>query len=114
MPIQIISSPIKMIAYLSGEIDHHTAAAMREELDEVLIRQAPQILCLDFGDVSFMDSSGVGLVMGRFRSIQSFGGRLEVVNLSPQIFRIMKMSGLEKLAVIKQKDMQISSNSKLT
>lgn len=104
MPVEIISSPLRMTAALSGEIDHHNALALRTEIDEALQRQRPSILRLDFNDVTFMDSSGVGLVMGRYRTVQTFGGRLEAVNLSPQIYKVFKLSGLEKLAKIKQKE----------
>ena len=66
-------------------------------------RPMPKVLKLDYGDVTFMDSSGVGLVMGRVRTMSPFGGRIIVSNLSPQTYKVMQLAGLEKLAVLKKK-----------
>ena len=55
----------RLTAFLSGEIDHHSAKTIREEIDLAVSEQIPKELWLDFRDVSFMDSSGIGLVMGR-------------------------------------------------
>lgn len=101
MPVEIQSTPSAMTAYLSGEIDHHQAPAIRLKIDDAVQRQKPPLLKLDFGDVEFMDSSGVGLVMGRYRLVKSYGGGMEVVNLPIQIYKVMKLSGIEKLATIK-------------
>ena len=92
--------------FLSGEIDHHSAAGIRKRIDEETDRLLPQLLVLDFGNVSFMDSSGVGLVMGRYRNVSAHGGRLEAVNLSPWCYKIMKMSGLDKIAKIQMTGVQ--------
>lgn len=71
MGVEIISNPLSVSALLSGEIDHHTAAAMRADIDAAAAAQQPKILRLDFADVTFMDSSAVGLVMGRYRLLQA-------------------------------------------
>lgn len=89
-----------MTVFLSGEIDHHSAAEIRKAIDEETDKLLPQLLVLDFGAVTFMDSSGVGLVMGRYRNVSAHGGRLEAVNLSAWCYRIMKLSGLDKIAKI--------------
>ena len=104
MSVRVISTPLRVTAYLSGEIDHHSAAAIRDEIDMAVQKQCPQILRLDFGEVTFMDSSGVGLVMGRYRCVEPLGGKLEVTNLSEQIYKIMKLSGIETLAKISKKE----------
>ena len=100
MSVKIISSQQKMTAYLDGEIDHHNAAFIREEIDNEIMSSKPGVLKLDFDKVTFMDSSGIGLVMGRYRTISLYGGKLIVSNLSPQFYRIMKLSGIEKLSTI--------------
>ncbi len=87
-------------AYLDGEIDHHTAKGIREEIDAAIERNSPSLLILDFRDVTFMDSSGIGLVMGRYRQIKLTDGELHVTNTSPQIFKVMRLAGLDRLAVI--------------
>ena len=66
MQVRIDKNEQTLIAYLSGDIDHHTAKSIREEIDKEINDFSPSLLILDFGDVSFMDSSGIGLVMGRF------------------------------------------------
>lgn len=88
-------------AYLSGEIDHDSAAQIRVRVDGMAQELKPGLLCLDFGGVSFMDSSGVGLVMGRFRQMKLLGGRLRVQNYSDSLYRIFAMSGLEGLGVLR-------------
>ena len=74
MPVQIISTPMRITAFISGEIDHHNAARIREAIDSSAEKQGPKVLRIDFSDVSFMDSSGVGLVMGRYKVVNSYGG----------------------------------------
>ncbi len=90
-------------AYLSGEIDHHNAPMIRETIDEYVSFRQPDRLVLDFGDVTFMDSSGIGLVMGRYRLIEGKNCSLYIVNLSEHAYRVMQLAGLEKLAVLKKK-----------
>ena len=104
MPVKIISTKQRVTAFLEGEIDHHTAATLRLEIDEAIGRNKPKTLKLDFADVTFMDSSGIGLVMGRFRTIQPLGGKLIVSNLSSQVYRIMQLAGLEKIAKISKRE----------
>ena len=81
-----------LVAYLSGEIDHHSAQYLRDEIDSVLQSRMPQTLVLDFSAVSFMDSSGVGLILGRGRYISSLGGRLTVQNPPPQICKMLDLA----------------------
>lgn len=87
-------------AYLSGEIDHHSAASIREKIDAAAEQNMPSLLVLDFTGVTFMDSSGIGLVMGRYRNISRRGAKLHITGTSPQIYKVMKLSGIEKLATI--------------
>lgn len=92
-----------MKAALSGEIDHHSVRDVRERIDMELDINRPKTLFLDFGKITFMDSSGIGLVLGRCRKTQLYGGKVEILNPSPQIKKVMKLSGLERLAVIDEK-----------
>ncbi len=89
---------------LSGEMDHHNAAALRLEADEAIQSALVPNVRLDFGDVTFMDSSGIGFVLGRYRIVESYGGNLEVVNLSRRLYSMMKLAGLEKLVTLKAKN----------
>ena len=90
-------------ALLSGEIDHHNAPQIREAIDECVAFRHPDSLILDFGDVTFMDSSGIWLVMGRYRLIEGKNCSFYIVNLSEHAYRVMQLAGREKIAVLKKK-----------
>ncbi|MGN0468660.1 MAG: anti-sigma factor antagonist [Acutalibacteraceae bacterium] len=90
--------------YLDGEIDHHSASLIRISIDDAIISKRPQLLVLDFGKVTFMDSSGIGLVMGRYKLMKSVGGRIRAENLSASAYKVMKLAGLERLGEIKQRE----------
>ncbi len=104
MSVKIVTSQQKMTVYLEGEIDHHNASFIREDIDSAIMTEKPEVLKLDFDNVTFMDSSGIGLVMGRYRTLSVYGGKLIVSNLSHQHYKIMKLSGLEKLATINKRE----------
>lgn len=104
MAIKISSTPMRVTVVLSGEMDHHNAAALRLEADEAIQSALAPNVRLDFGDVTFMDSSGIGFVLGRYRIVESYGGNLEVVNLSRRLYSMMKLAGLEKLVTLKAKN----------
>lgn len=103
MAIKISSSAARMTVHLSGEIDHHNAAVIRFEADEAIQASRPSCLRIDFSDVSFMDSSGIGFVMGRYRLVNSYGGRVDVIGLSERLYLMMKLAGLENLVKLEKK-----------
>ena len=86
-----------LTAYLGGDIDHHTSKNIREAIDTEMAKLMPSVLRLDFRDVHFMDSSGVGLVMGRYKTALVYGCRVIVASMPPKVEKIMKMSGLGKI-----------------
>lgn len=100
MSVRIYLADDLLTACLIGEIDHHSAKAIREEIDEAAGRARPERLMLDFRDVTFMDSSGIGLVMGRYAMMRELGGELLIDNMPAHIKKVMKLAGLEKLANI--------------
>ena len=89
-----------LTAKLSGEIDHHHAPSIRQKIDALTEQLKPQQLHLDFSGVSFMDSSGIGLIMGRSKLIKECGGSLEVKNTQPYIRRVLRLSGIERIVKI--------------
>ena len=99
--MELIQDGQRLTAQLTGEIDHHTAREMRERIDAAVIRGEITTLCLDFGGVTFMDSSGIGLIMGRYRLMQGRGGEVEVVKASKRMKKLMEMAGLGLLNVIR-------------
>lgn len=90
-----------MTAYLSGDLDHHSAADMRREIDSSAERTRPRHLQLDFSKVQFMDSSGIGLIMGRYREMSLLGGDVAVINIPKHLERLISLSGITALGVIK-------------
>ena len=100
MAIEINIKGEVLTDYLKGELDHHTAAEMRADIDNAIELNMPELLVLDFSGVSFMDSSGIGLVMGRYRNLARRGAKLHISGASPQIYKVMKLAGLERLATL--------------
>ncbi len=100
MNVQINVTDEQITVCLTGELDHHSAKQVREEIDRALESNRPNSLVLDFKNVGFMDSSGIGLVMGRYKLMQSFGGSVRVANTPGHIKKVMKLAGLDKLAQI--------------
>ncbi len=89
-------------ARLCGEIDHHSATTIRRELDDGIDRYRPAVLRLDASAVDFMDSSGLGLIMGRYAHMQRLGGTLILYRPSEQVTRIVRMAGMERIITIEQ------------
>ena len=94
----------EITAYLSGEIDHHSAVELRRRIDEAVLAGTSEWLILDFSGVTFMDSSGIGLIMGRWRLMQEQGGRLTVRGVPKTLRKVMRVSGLDKLGVLEEKE----------
>lgn len=90
-------------AHIYGELDHHIAKQIREEIDLTCQRTEPRELVLDFSELSFMDSSGIGLIMGRYRMMQLLSGRVSIVGAAPQIKKVLKLSGISGLVEFKEK-----------
>lgn len=102
MPVKIQQNGEVLTAYLSGELDHHTAKEMREEIDLAIEINMPSLLILNFAEVTFMDSSGIGLVMGRYRNLSKRGAELHVSETPSQIYRVMQLAGIERLAKLER------------
>ena len=90
-----------LTVYLSGEIDHNRAADNRASIDSRINSIRPKRLELDFSKVSFMDSSGIGLIMGRYRAVGLIGGDLKIKNIPENLSRIIELSGVTSLGVLR-------------
>ena len=82
---------------LKCEIDHHTARQIREKIDREIFTHRPDIIYLDFSQVRFMDSSGIGLIIGRSQVADAIGSSVRLVGLSPVLIKIIRLSGIEKI-----------------
>ncbi|GHU57849.1 anti-sigma F factor antagonist [Clostridia bacterium] len=94
MNIEIINEGERVTAVLSGDIDHHALQTARLSIDTVIESACPDELVLDFKNVNFMDSSGIGLILGRRRKLP--GGKVYVINANRHIKRILLLAGLDK------------------
>ncbi len=80
-----------------GELDHHSAGEVREAIDREITLRKIKNLVLDFNKVSFMDSSGIGVIAGRYKLINSLGGKTMVIRANEQVDKILEISGLKKI-----------------
>lgn len=103
MNVQLSYKEGVLTAFLAGEIDHHSAREMREQIDEAAQKHKPYCLRLDFSQVPFMDSSGIGLILGRVRLLQYWKGRVVLCGMSAQLGRMVELAGIGSLAVIERR-----------
>lgn len=100
-----------MTAFVCDDIDHHRAKALREAMDERLYSDRPQLFIMNMSHVSFMDSSGLGLILGRFTLCRELGVEFKVADPSPEVQKILDLAGTDRLIRIeKNKTDQISKN----
>lgn len=90
-----------LVVRVRGEIDHHCAVSVRTGIDDVLATNRPDRVFLDLSEVDFMDSSGLGLIMGRFALVRRYGGKLAVADPSPAVLKMLHLAGMEKTIPIK-------------
>lgn len=86
-----------LIIALDGELDHHTAGQIRGMIEEAVTEKKAKHLILDFSALRFMDSSGIGMVIGRYKLIKSLGGALFLVCSGGRIEKLITLSGLSRL-----------------
>ena len=87
---------------LSGEIDHHSAKAAREEIDRQIYESGASTVCLDLKSVGFMDSSGLGLILGRYTHVKEMGGTLKILNPGRSAERVLRLAGTDKIIPIER------------
>lgn len=95
--IVFLESEKALTARLMCEIDHHTARLLRERIDSLLFEKKPEQLVLDFSGVRFMDSSGLGLILGRVETARALGGSVRIVGLSEPLLRLLRLSGVDRV-----------------
>lgn len=87
---------------LTGEIDHHCAKVYIQAIAAKIEAYVPQVCILDFRDVTFMDSSGIAVVINALRSMTQIEGKLLLTGISPQPMRVFRASGIDKLVQIRE------------
>ena len=91
-----------LVVYLARELDHHNAEEIKENVDLSVISKGVKRVIFDFSKTVFMDSSGIGMIMGRQKIMESIDGKVFVRNMGKEIQRIFLISGLHKLVVKEQ------------
>lgn len=86
-----------LTASLCGELDHHGAVAVRTLIDSEILRTQPQKAVLELSELDFMDSSGIGLIMGRYALTERLGCEFAVQNPNERIVKIFRLAGLERM-----------------
>lgn len=97
MQIQLQMKGRTLVARLIGELDHHSAKAVKDMLENAIINKAAQNLVFDFTGLTFMDSSGIGVIIGRYKLIQALGGNVGIASKNKTVDRLITMSGIKRL-----------------
>lgn len=93
--------------YLPNELDHHNAELIRREADRQIERNHIKYIIFDFADTNFMDSSGIGVIMGRYKKISLIGGEIWAMNTSERVRKILAMSGVAKIMQIYEEEQPV-------
>jgi len=99
MDIQCTERARCLIVRIDGEIDHHTADMIRTQVDKQFARSTARHIIFDLEAVRFMDSSGIGMIIGRYRALESMGGKVFAVRLDSGLNRLFEISGLKKIII---------------
>ena len=92
-----------MLCLIHGDIDHHNARVIRMQIDDELYKQRPRKLTLDLSRVEFMDSSGLGLILGRFNKASEIGTEFTLLNPADSVRKILDVAGIARMIKIERK-----------
>lgn len=104
MKITYIKKDKRLIFEIEEDIDECCVQKIRRRIDNEIQRYMPKEVIFDFSNVSFMDSAGIGLIIGKYKLINMIGGELKIANVNTQIQKIFEMSGLLRLIPVEQKN----------
>ncbi len=86
-----------MVVKLQAKVDHHHAEEIRKKLDQLIEMNAIKVLIFDFSETVFMDSSGIGVIMGRYKNLKSSGGEVGLIHVNAALEKLFKLSGIYRL-----------------
>ena len=86
-----------LIVKINGDIDHHSCEEIRSKIDKEITVKNPKSILFDMEQVGFMDSSGIGVLIGRYKLMANNGGKAAMTNLKPQVKRLCEICGLQKI-----------------
>ncbi|WP_078553160.1 anti-sigma F factor antagonist [Bacillus alkalicellulosilyticus] len=93
-----------LLVRLEGELDHHTAEQLRQQVEERFEQFELKHIVLNLENLSFMDSSGLGVILGRYKQVKNIGGEMVVCAISPAVKRLFEMSGLFKIIRLEESE----------
>ena len=94
----------RLIFKINEDIDECVVQKIRRKLDNEIERYMPKEVIFDFNKVSFMDSAGIGLVLGRYKNAVALGAKVEIINVNEAVYKILKMSGIIRLIPVKKEE----------
>ncbi len=94
MHINLLSQQNKLYAKIIGELDHHCAAEIKEQIDNKVISEGISTLVFDLTALTFMDSSGIGVIIGRYKLMKSLGGQVYIVSSNKAVDKLLFLSGI--------------------
>ena len=94
---------------LCGEIDHCSAEIIRDRIESAIRPAEIRHMCLDFKEVSFMDSSGIGLIIGRYKTMKGKNGTVSATGMKPPIERLFRMAGLHRIISIEPQNEEVNA-----
>ncbi|ADY56160.1 anti-sigma-factor antagonist [Syntrophobotulus glycolicus DSM 8271] len=86
-----------MYLFLDGELDLNNAQSLRNVIDRDIDKKGIKTVIINMENVKFIDSSGLGMILGRYKKLLTLGGKLKIVNAPPHVYKIMEMAGLPKI-----------------
>ncbi len=95
-----LEDKVLLVEILSAELDHHIAIDVRQEIDSILMKKQVDYIIFDFQYINFMDSSGIGVIIGRYKKIANHGGKISVINMNSRVKKLFKLSGMNKIIKI--------------
>ncbi|WP_195940586.1 anti-sigma F factor antagonist [Romboutsia sp. 1001713B170131_170501_G6] len=97
------------IEFLFTELDHHITNEVRDEIDNILLSKPIKNIIFDFRNIKFMDSSGIGVIIGRYKKISAEGGKVSIINANERVEKVFNLSGMNKIIDINNTDEVVSS-----
>lgn len=89
-----------LVIRLPEELDHHSSRTLQQDTEHIMKQNDIHSMIFDFSRVMFMDSSGIGIILGRYKKMSALGGKVSVCGPGKRIRRILRMSGIEKITEI--------------
>jgi stage II sporulation protein AA (anti-sigma F factor antagonist) len=97
MDLEIVMQDQCLLIRVQGELDHHWAGKLRQDADQALEKHGAQNLLLNLEKLTFMDSSGIGVLLGRYKRVSGLGGQMALCRVSPSVSKVLEISGVPRL-----------------